>query len=122
MRIDFLDKFLSLPRQANAVANSLLESAKRDKMDIFDIDLDLKVCHITWGQMFGPFKPYLSNTTTTSAGRLKYLLSDQDGVAQKILSWINMGIISQPFDIYYEFVSKKQFNLIFFFLFFHSTE
>jgi hypothetical protein len=94
------------PRQANAVANSLLESAKRDKMDIFDTDLDLKVCHIIWGQMFGPFKAYLSNTATTSAGRLKYLLSNQDGVAQKILSWINMGIISQPFDIYYKFVSK----------------
>jgi hypothetical protein len=64
--------------------------------------------------MFGPFKAYLSNTATTSVGRLKYLLSNQDGVAQQILSWINMGIISQPFDIYYKFVSKKQFKVFFF--------
>jgi hypothetical protein len=84
------------PRQVNAIAKSLVESAKKDKKDMFNTDIDLKLCHITWGQMFGPFKPYLSNTTPTSEVRQKYLLSNDDGVTQKILSWINMGKCNKP--------------------------
>jgi len=33
----------------------------------------------------------LCKTTNTSQERWKYLLSDEDGFAQKIMSWINMG-------------------------------
>jgi hypothetical protein len=61
------------------------------KNDICATKLDPKLCHFTWDQMFGPFKSYLSKTTNTSLERLKYLLSDGNGFAQKILSWINMG-------------------------------
>jgi hypothetical protein len=78
-------------RRANVVANSLMESAKRYKNDICSTKLDLALCRFIWDQMFGPFKPYLSKTANTSQERWKYLLSDEDGFAQKIMSWINMG-------------------------------
>jgi hypothetical protein len=78
-------------RRANVFSNSLMESVRMYKNDICATELDPKLCRFTWDQMFGPFKPYLSKTTNTSLERLKYLLSDEDGFAQKIMCWINMG-------------------------------
>jgi len=79
-------------RRANVFSNSLMESVRMYKNDICATELDPKLCRFTWDQMFGPFKPYLSKTTSISLERLKYLLSDEDGFAQKILCWINMGM------------------------------
>lgn len=79
-------------RRANVFFNSLMESVRMYKNDICATELDPQLCRFTWDQMFGPFKPYLSKTTNTSQERMKYLLSDEDGFAQKILSWINIGM------------------------------
>jgi hypothetical protein len=78
-------------RRANVFFNSLNESVRMYKNDSCATELDPKLCRSAWNQMFGPFKPYLSKTTHTSQERLKYLLSHEDGFAQKILSWIDMG-------------------------------
>jgi hypothetical protein len=68
-----------------------MESTKRYKNDICATKLDHVLCRLVWDQMFGPFKLYLPKTTNTSQECLKYLLSDEDGFAQKIMSWINMS-------------------------------
>jgi hypothetical protein len=46
--------------QANKLANSLVECAKRDNIDDCDTDLDPELCRKTWTERFGHIKPYLS--------------------------------------------------------------
>ncbi|XP_059433601.1 uncharacterized protein LOC132166741 isoform X2 [Corylus avellana] len=101
-------------RRANVFSNSLMESVRMYKNDICATELDPRLCRFTWDQMFGPFKPYLSKTTNTCQERLKYLLSDEDGFAQNILSWIYMALNREkiPREIIFEISTTKGVQLV----------
>jgi hypothetical protein len=52
-------------RQANVVADNLVQHAKREGKFVYGIDLDPELCRIAWTQMFGAFKAHLSKTKET---------------------------------------------------------
>jgi len=79
-------------RQSNVLVDSLIERAKIEQTDIDETDLDPELCRRTWAEMFGHFRAYLSRTFHTSHKRQTYILWEQDGLAQKLLRLINMGI------------------------------
>jgi hypothetical protein len=56
------------PRQENVLANSLVESAKREGKSVYGTDLDPNLCRIAWTQMFGAFKAHLSEKRRLQEG------------------------------------------------------